>query len=134
MKPPRSLGLLAASTIVAAWAGMAIHDLYELPALVPGSPQFTLPSAVYGVLGVAWLVRPSAVTRGLLAGWLGLNLVGGGILSVLPLPFLPFVPEQSVAHYAVHAVYAVAQIPGLWFLAQRRSSGAPAPTDPVATA
>ncbi len=38
-------------------------------------------------------------------GWGVLNLVIGGIVSVLPLPILPFVPEQSVTHYGAHVVY-----------------------------
>jgi hypothetical protein len=56
--------------------------------------------------------------RALFGGWVVLNLIGGGLLSVLPLPFLPWVPEQSLAHYAVHVVYAAAQLPALWLLAR----------------
>jgi len=40
-----------------------------------------------------------------------LQLIGGAILSVLPLPILPFVPEQSPDHYISHAVYGLAQLP-----------------------
>ena len=39
------------------------------------------------------------------------ELVGGGILSVLPLGLFPFTPEQSLGHFGAHVVYAVAQIP-----------------------
>ena len=124
MNRPRSAFIGAGAALILAWAGMTIHDVYELPALVPGSPQFTIPSAIYAVLAVAWLARPSTVTRGLLAIWLVLNLVGGGILSVLPLPFLPFTPEQTLAHYAVHVIYTLTQLPGLWVVARRMSSRA----------
>jgi sugar phosphate permease len=59
----------------------------------------------------AWFTRSRrGVAIGLLC-WGLLHLVGGGILSVLPLPFLPFAPEQSVSHYLFHAIYAWAQIP-----------------------
>ncbi|MGH2602738.1 MAG: hypothetical protein ACRDJ9_25560, partial [Dehalococcoidia bacterium] len=40
-----------------------------------------------------------------------LNLIGGAVLSVLPLPFLPFKPEQSLRHFAFHVLYGVTQIP-----------------------
>jgi hypothetical protein len=109
---------IGAAAVVVAWAGMAIHDVYELPALVPADPQFTIPSAIYVVAGAAWALRPSAAMRALFGGWVVLNLIGGGLLSVLPLPFLPWVPEQSLAHYAVHVVYAAAQLPALWLLAR----------------
>ncbi|MEO5939786.1 MAG: hypothetical protein ABIQ76_02765 [Candidatus Limnocylindrales bacterium] len=46
-----------------------------------------------------------------LLGWALLNLVGGGIISVLPLGLFPFAPEQSLGHDGAHVVYAVAQIP-----------------------
>lgn len=109
---------IGAAAVLVAWAGMAIHDVYELPTLIPADPQFTIPSAIYVVAGAAWALRSSAATRALFGGWVVLNLIGGGILSVLPLPLLPWVPEQSLAHYAVHVVYAAAQLPALWLLAR----------------
>jgi len=47
----------------------------------------------------------------LLLGWGWLQAVGGGLLSVLPLPLWPFQPEQTPAHYALHAIYATLQAP-----------------------
>jgi hypothetical protein len=47
----------------------------------------------------------------LLLGWAVLNLVVGGVLSVLPLPVLPFAPEQTLRHYSFHALYAATQVP-----------------------
>ena len=56
--------------------------------------------------------RPdSIVVLVALLGWALLHLVGGGILSVLPLGLFPFTPEQSLGHYGAHVVYAVAQVP-----------------------
>ncbi len=46
-----------------------------------------------------------------LLGWAVLNLLGGGIASGLPLPFLPFTPDQSLGHVAAHLIYTVAEIP-----------------------
>jgi hypothetical protein len=45
-------------------------------------------------------------------GWL--HLIGGAILSVLPLGFLPFAPEQSPSHYLSHLIYGVTQLPLIW--------------------
>jgi hypothetical protein len=38
-------------------------------------------------------------------------VIGGGLLSVLPLSLWPFQPEQSFYHYAFHALYAALQVP-----------------------
>ena len=46
----------------------------------------------------------------LLLAWALLNLLGGAVLSVLPLPFLPFVPEQSLRHYSFHLLYGLTHV------------------------
>ncbi len=51
---------------------------------------------------VAFRAASGIGVRIALVAWVLLNLVGGGILSVLPLAILPFVPEQSGGHYAAH--------------------------------
>lgn len=77
----------------------------------------TLLMVVLGVVlfVVWWLVgggrRVAAV---LLAAYGLLNLIGGGIISVLPLEFLPFEPEQALAHYLSHVIYGIAQLPLIW--------------------
>ena len=53
----------------------------------------------------------SKVVAAAALGWGVLNLVIGGIVSVLPLSILPFVPEQSVTHYGAHVVYTLGQVP-----------------------
>jgi len=52
--------------------------------------------------------------------WAGAGCaVGGGLISVLPLPLLPFQLEQTLLHYALHAIYAMLQIPLLIVLARQ---------------
>jgi hypothetical protein len=90
---------------------MFVHNLAELPGQSLLSPESLIPLIVTVTLIAGWFT-PSrrGVTVGLLC-WGLLHLLGGGILSVLPLPFLPFAPEQSASHYLFHAIYALAQLP-----------------------
>jgi hypothetical protein len=44
-------------------------------------------------------------------GWALLNLVIGGVVSVLPLPILLFEPEQTLDHYLAHVYYTAGQLP-----------------------
>lgn len=90
---------------------MLAHNLYELP-LGLTDLENSGPTAIGAMLGVAYGLRPGS--KGVAAaalGWGVLNLVIGGIVSVLPLSILPFVPEQSVTHYGAHVVYTLWQIP-----------------------
>jgi hypothetical protein len=58
------------------------------------------------------LAVPRAAGGGLAAAGLGwLHAIGGGLLSVLPLPWWLYQPEQSLRHYAVHALYGLLQVP-----------------------
>jgi hypothetical protein len=66
-------------------------------------------------LGLAYAARPGSFLIATLAcAWGILNLVVGGVLSVLPLSVLPFVPEQSLTHYGAHIVYTLGQVPLVW--------------------
>lgn len=58
-----------------------------------------------------WLLPLKRVMSGALLSWALLNLLGGGILSVIPFPFWPFHPEQTVFHYLMHMQYTLTQIP-----------------------
>jgi len=100
-----------ASALALSALSMLAHNLYELP-LSPFDLENAGPMAVAAILGVAYAVRPrSKAVAAAALGWGVLNLVIGGIVSVLPLAILPFVPEQSLTHYGAHVVYALGQIP-----------------------
>lgn len=100
-----------ASAFVVSWVAMLAHNLFELP-LTPVDIENSGPLLVDLALLLAFWRRPAS--RGVhmaILGWAGLNLVIGGVVTVLPLPVLPFVPEQSLSHYLAHVVYAVGQAP-----------------------
>jgi hypothetical protein len=106
----RRIGLLTLALAVS-WASMLFHNQWELP-LTPLDLENTGPLAVDIALLIACWWRPgSRVLWTLILAWGVLNLVVGGLLTVLPLPVLPFAPEQTVSHYAVHLVYAIGQLP-----------------------
>lgn len=124
-QPARELAIPAAALI--GWAGMFVHNLAELPGQSLLSLESLIPLIVTVMLVAGWFTPSrSGVTIALLF-WGLLHLLGGGVLSVLPLPFLPFAPEQSVSHYLLHAVYALAQLPLVlstvgWLRSHRRTS------------
>lgn len=95
------------------WLGLWIHEFHRIPAqfgftfegllfhLLPALIIFLAcwryPGHVFPIYGM-WVL-------GILHG------LGGGVLSVLPLPIWPFVPDQTLSHYVVHGVYFLAQVP-----------------------
>ena len=106
----RRVGLLALALAVS-WASMLFHNQWELP-LTPLDLENTGPLAVDIALLLACWWRPwSRLVWTAILAWGLINMVVGGLLTVLPLPVLPFVPEQTVDHYAVHVVYAIGQLP-----------------------
>ena len=103
--------LLALATLFS-WLGEAIHNAVELPGLTILSLETSIPGIVAALFFGAYLFSPfTRLSLGLLLGWGLLNLVGGGIISVLPLNVLPFAPPQTVMHYLLHVFYGVAEIP-----------------------
>ena len=99
--------------------GEAIHNRADLPQISLLSPEYTIPALISLVLVLGLWVSPwTKVMRLALLSWAWINLLGGGILSVLPFPFLPFSPEQTVFHYSMHVVYIVTQIPLIVVLLQ----------------
>ena len=109
MRPISRITMAVALAI--SWGSMLGHNLYELP-LGPLDIENSGPLLVAVGLGLAYAAWPDSLLVAAAAfAWGVLNLVVGGILSVLPLPFLPFVPEQSLEHYGAHVVYALGQVP-----------------------
>lgn len=121
--------LAAAIAALVAWAGMAVHNAQELPDLALLDPEFLAPTLISVALTVAWLVRPAPALTWVLVAWHGMHLLIGGVLTVIPFPFLPFTPPQTIEHYAVHVWYTATQIPllvVLWRYGTRRRSMAAA--------
>lgn len=87
--------LLAALTLLS-WLGMVIQNAVELPNLPIYRLEYLFPS----LLSLLFFL-----------GWAGINLIGGAILSVIPLPIWPFAPEQSLGHYLSHVIDGLAQLP-----------------------
>ena len=116
----RSWFALIAGATLLSWLGLFIHNIADLPGQTPLSPESFYPGLLSAALLALWLVRATRVvaTWALLV-WAVVSLVGGGILSVLPIGFFPFVPEQSLRHYAFHAVYALTQVPLIWICIAR---------------
>jgi hypothetical protein len=102
---------VVAGAAVVSWLGFFVHNLADLPAHALVGAETLAPTAVYLVLlaGLAAPLRRVAVR--LLLGWAWLHLLGGAVLSVLPLPVWPYQPEQTLRHYAFHALYGAAQLP-----------------------
>src|SRR5437867_739313 len=76
--------MLALATMLS-WLGEAVHNAIELPGLTILSIENSIPGIVAALLFGAYLLSPfKRASVGLLLGWGLLNLVGGGIISVLP--------------------------------------------------
>lgn len=106
----RRVGLLALA-IAASWASMLFHNQWELT-LTPLDLENTGPLAAdIALLAACWWRPWSRFVWTAVLAWGLLNMVAGGIVTVLPLPVLPFAPEQTVNHYAVHAIYTLGQLP-----------------------
>ncbi|MFE9575406.1 hypothetical protein ACFYO1_03400 [Nocardia sp. NPDC006044] len=121
------------SVLALSWLGFFVHNVADLPGQTILSPESAYPTAVYLALAASWCVR--GFRRGaawLLLGWGAAHLLGGAVVSVLPLSILPFDPEQTLYHYTFHIIYGVTQIPLLvviaWYLRRPRGpDGAPLP-------
>ncbi|HEY5882839.1 MAG TPA: hypothetical protein VIU11_28290 [Nakamurella sp.] len=115
------------STVLAvlglSWLGLVIHNLADLGPQVLLGPETVAPTVVYLLLAAAWTTPARRPVAWLMLVWGSLHLVGGGLLSVLPIPLWPFQPEQSLHHYAFHAIYAALQVPLVVALADYLRSG-----------
>src|SRR5258708_16580021 len=91
---------------------MVAHNVLEFGPVFLLRPETLIPLAIFGLLALLGWARPAnSVIHVLLLAWAVLNLVGGGILSVLPLGLFPFQPGQSLGHYPIHVIFGVAQLP-----------------------
>jgi hypothetical protein len=122
-----------AAAVAISIAGMAIHTVREFGfegLLAPASGFLPIVAVQLGVL--VWWWR-SAGSRRAATKWLfaigAFQLVGGAVISVLPLPILPFVPAQTADHYVSHLIFGIAQIPLIW-VAWRGLAARPAPRYP----
>lgn len=115
------------AAIVVSWAGFIVHNVADLPDVSPLGPEYVVPTLVYVALGVLWGTRARRIAVYLLLAWCLLHLVGGAVISVLPLPPLPFDPEQSLRHYAFHVLYGLAQLPLLVVLLRQLAAARSSP-------
>jgi len=107
---PSATAVVLASAI--AGGGMVAHNVLEFGPGFLVTADTVIPLAIFGLFALlAWARPANAVVHVALLAWALLNLVGGGILSVLPLGLFPFQPEQSLGHYTVHVIYVAAQLP-----------------------
>ena len=99
---------------VSAFGAWAHNTLEGIPTASLETAAALLPAFA---LAIWWWKSGGQILWWLTMIWvLGLNLIVGAVLSVLPLPLWPFVPEQSVEHYLGHLFYAVTQVPALALL------------------
>lgn len=104
--------VLFVAAVVLSWLGFFVHNIADLPGQGILSPESLYPTLVFAVLLGLWFAPAvRTVTTWLLLAWAILHLLGGAVLSVLPLPILPFVPEQSFYHFAFHGLYGLLQLP-----------------------
>ena len=110
-RPRPSAPAIYATSALAA-GGMLTHNVLELGPAFVVDPQTLIPLAIFAALGIL-AARETAgrATWLALLAWSALNLVAGGILSVLPIGLFPFQPDQSLQHYGVHAIYALTGVP-----------------------
>jgi len=111
--------------ILLSWLGFFVHNVADLPGQTILSPESAIPTLVYLGLLVLWFTPARRVAAWALLVWALLHLIGGAVLSVLPLPILPFAPDQSPRHYLFHGAYGVLQLPLIvalvfWVRAQAR--------------
>jgi hypothetical protein len=101
--------------VAVAIAGSLLHNAREFGAesvLAGSNGELVLIVPMLAAFAAWWFVAgartPAAWTLVALAL---LNLIGGAVLTVLPLGLLPFEPEQSRDHYLSHIIYGAAQLP-----------------------
>lgn len=108
-------GAALAAAVVLSALGMAFHTVREFDwaGLVDPASGFIPVAGIQLGLLAWWSLAPGsrrAAARWLMfTGWF--QLIGGAIISVLPLPILPFVPAQTIEHYVSHLILGLCQLP-----------------------
>ena|GEM_PF-1140976 len=124
----RMHGVLIVAAVIISALGLAFHTVREFgwPALLNPASGMIPVLVVQMALLAAWrrADRQRSLTKALLATGV-IQLFGGAIISVLPLPILPYAPDQSVQHYISHVGYGIAQLPLIWLTS--RALAAPMP-------
>ena len=125
---PRQV-LITGACVCLSILGLLLHNAREFGAsALADASTGTIP---YGLLQlslfVAWILssqlRPALEIALVLTA--AIQLLGGGVVSVLPLSFLPFEPEQSFDHYISHVILAFLQLPLLIYPLRLRSRRKP---------
>lgn len=107
----RHVGWIA-TFIALSWMGEYFHNRAELPQLGLLSPENSLMALLAIGLFLLWWRLPNRKIPVVLLLVPGIvHLIGGGVISVLPLEFLPFYPEQTLQQYLSHTLYGLAQLP-----------------------
>jgi hypothetical protein len=110
----QAVGWMAAG-VALSLVGLVVHNWREFGlAGVLALENGVIPMVMLalGALGVWWVLPGGQRFGAIVLVALGLlHLIGGAVISVLPLGFLPFEPEQSVSHYVSHVFYGVTQLP-----------------------
>ena len=111
VRPRPSAPAVFATSALAA-GGMLAHDVFEFGRAFLVDPQTLIPLGIFAILAILAAREAAGLAAWVaLFAWGVLNLVGGGIVSVLPLDLLPFQPKQSLGHYGVHVMYTLAEVP-----------------------
>lgn len=110
-KETRQASIVAASVSLS-WAGLYLHNLEDLTGNTLLSLENLLPAAISLFLFLLWYLWPEWTLTSFLLLILGLvHLIGGVLLSVLPLSIGSIEPAQMTLHYSFHVIYALAQAP-----------------------
>jgi hypothetical protein len=124
-------GVRVIGAFLLSWTGFVVHNFADLPGQTFLSPETLFPTLVFAVLLFLWFTPARRGAAWATLVWAVLHLVGGAVISVLPLPILPFDPDQSVRHYLFHLLYAAPQIPLVLFAWRAsRATLRARPTDP----
>lgn len=113
--PTRSQVWMMGGAVAVAIAGSLLHNAREFgveAVLAGGNGELILIAPMAAAFAAWWFMAGARTTAAwTLVGLALLNLIGGAVLTVLPLGFLPFEPEQSWEHYLSHIIYGAAQLP-----------------------